>query len=169
MGTKTSQLQIRVSPEQKQALKQLAAEAGLNVSQYVLVTVLPQGQAEFARLAHDLVGHKTRRVALEALQGYLEGLTSDELRLTVATLDVMALSPVLQNYVAATVEQATRLMEIDAPTWTRSIAPLDRPHFAWEPRSLRPHLMRITPLAFKRRNVFVDANGEETSEGRVGL
>ena len=49
-------------------------------------------------MAHDLVGHKTRRVALEALQGYLEGLTSDELRLTVATLDVTALSPVLQNF-----------------------------------------------------------------------
>ena len=71
--------------------------------------------------------------------------------------------PLLNNYVAATVEGVARQKRLPSPSWVRQIKPLDQPHFAWELQSLRPHLMRITPLTFKRRNVFVDAAGIETS------
>ena len=60
MGTKTSQLQIRVTPEQKEALKRLAADAGISVSKYVLACALPSGQLEFARHIQALRNHQHR-------------------------------------------------------------------------------------------------------------
>lgn len=41
MRQKTSQLQGRVSPEQKRQLKKLPRAAGLSVSEYVLAAALP--------------------------------------------------------------------------------------------------------------------------------
>ena len=166
MSRKTSQLQIRVSPEQKTALKRMAAEAGLNVSEFVLATVLPSSQAEFAARAKEIADRSRRPAALRELQDYLSGLAPDELKAAVSHIDMVELAPALQNYVAATVEQITREKGVPAPGWATAIPGLATPHFAWEPRSLRPHLMRITPGDFKRRNVFVDAAGVETSAGR---
>lgn len=131
-----------------------------------MATVSPAGPAEFARVARDLVEPGTRPEALVRLQQYLAGLAAHDLRLTVADLQLEDLPTVLQHYVAAAVEQEVRAKNIDAPAWTATVSPLDRPHFAWRLRSLRPHLMRITPLAFKRRSAFVDAAGVETDGGR---
>jgi hypothetical protein len=37
------------------------------------------------------------------------------------------------------------------------VEPLERPWFAVPFASLRPHLLSAAPIAFKRRNLFVDA------------
>ena len=163
MGTKTSQLQIRVSPEQKQALKRLATAAGMSVSRYVLASALRSTQLDFARHVEALRDHEHRPRALADLRIFLSGLAPEEMAHAVAAMDVEALPPVLGNYVAATVEGVARQKRLPSPSWVRQIEPLDQPDFAWELQSLRPHLLRITPLTFKRRNVFVDAAGIEIS------
>jgi hypothetical protein len=38
------------------------------------------------------------------------------------------------------------------------VPPLDEPHFATPLRGLRLHLLRASPVAFKRRNIFVDSS-----------
>ena len=67
MQTKTSQLQIRVSPEEKSALKRLAASAGQSVSSYVLSRVLPSAELEFtgiySRLSRTGVNHRATLAA----------------------------------------------------------------------------------------------------------
>lgn len=156
MSTKTSQLQIRITPEQKRALKRLAADAGLSVSKYVLATVLPSSQLEFTRRVQALGTHPQRMVALGELRSFLSELGLEEMREAIADVDLEGLAPVLRNYAAATVEQVVKERELPVPSWVTRVEPLDRPHFAWEVRSLWPHLMRIAPLTFKRRNVFVD-------------
>ena len=165
MGTKTSQLQIRVSPEQKRALKRLATAAGMSVSRYVLASALRSEQLEFNRLVQALRGHDHRPRALADLRIFLSQLSPEEMSQAVADIDVEGLPPILCNYLAATVEEVAQQKRLPSPSWVRQVAALDRPHFAWELQSLRPHLMRITPLTFKRRNVFVDAAGTESSRG----
>ena len=157
MSTKTSQLQIRVTPEQKQALKRLAADAGQSVSKYVLATVLPSAQLEFGKRVQALRTHAQRMAALGELRSFLTDLGPDEVGEAIADVDLEDLAPVLQNYAAATVEQVVKERDLALPSWVARVEPLDRPHFAWDVRGLWPHLMRITPLTFKRRNVFVDA------------
>ena len=43
------------------------------------------------------------------------------------------------------------------PAWVHDVEPLERPWFAVPFASLRPYLLRVAPVAFKRRNLFVDA------------
>jgi len=160
MGTRTSQLQIRVTPAEKAALKQLASAAGESVSSYVLDRVLPSAQMDLSLLLQDLaevgVDH---RATLSELELILERVPGAELGVTVPAPDPGSLSPVLLNYVAAVVETAAQRKGVEPPDWIKRIHPLEVPHFAWTLRSLRPHQVRRSPVPFKRRNLFFDPAG----------
>jgi uncharacterized protein (DUF1778 family) len=156
MGNKTSQLQIRVTPEQKVELKGLASSAGLNVSEYVLATVLPAHRHALADKTEAFAQAHDRPSALSALGAYLTGLAPSELSHAVSDIDVTELAPTLQNHVAAMVELVTRSVGLEPPGWAGRIQPQRRPHFARDLPSLRPHQMRVTPVPFKRRNLFID-------------
>jgi hypothetical protein len=56
------------------------------------------------------------------------------------------------------VEQAAALGGVKGPDWVVEIPPLESPYFATDFRSLRPHLLRESPIPFKRRNLFVDSS-----------
>jgi len=142
-------------------LKRLAAAADLSVSAYVLATVLPSIQAEFNRRANGLRGGSNHASALTDLHHFLSELSPELLAIAVSDADIEELPALLRNYVAASVEEACDRHEIEPPAWVHSVPPLERPDFAWDLRSLRPHLMRVTPLTFKRRNVFIAVTGDE--------
>ena len=71
---------------------------------------------------------------------------------------VEAFSPYFQNYVAAMVEYAAYLKDRRPPAWTAGIPPLERPRFATDLEGLRTYLLVSAPVAFKRRNIFVDSS-----------
>jgi hypothetical protein len=75
----------------------------------------------------------------------------------VTDVDLTGLTPLAANYVAAMVEEAASQKREAAPHWTRDVEPLEVPYFAVPFLRLRPHLLRDAPVAFKRRNLFVDA------------
>ncbi|MEW5918572.1 MAG: hypothetical protein AB1762_19375 [Gemmatimonadota bacterium] len=158
MPGKTQQLQIRVTPRQKTALKRQAVAAGIDVSTYVLSRVLPSEVSRFADILRQLQVESQRKYALAELNELLSGSPAGTLSEAIASADVSSLSPFLQNYVAAMVEQAAELKHITPPAWLRDVAPLDHPHFATPLISLRMHLMRAAPVPFKRRNIFVDSS-----------
>jgi uncharacterized protein (DUF1778 family) len=157
MSSKSSHLQIRVTPEQKSRLKRLAEAAGRDVSSYVLSRVLPPSQERFQEILVLLAEEAEHRYGLAELNDLLSELGPEELRTAVAHADLEGLTPFLQNYVAAMVEQASRLRGVRAPGWTAAIPSLERPFFAASLRSLRLHLLRASPVPFKRRNLFVDS------------
>lgn len=154
---KSQQLQIRVSPSQKAALKRQARMAGLDVSTFVLSRALPPAGARLKELLGLLANDTTDRFALAELNDLLAALPAAAFCEAVETLDVKRLSPFLQNYVSAMVEHAAHLKSVDAPGWARDVEPLDAPYFAVPFPRLRVHLLRAAPVAFKRRNLFVDA------------
>jgi uncharacterized protein (DUF1778 family) len=157
MGSKSEHVQIRVTPRQKATLKRLAAAAGQDVSGYVLARALPATRIRFEELVGLLVEEGERRYALAALNDLLSAAAGDELVEAVAQADVGGLPALLQNYVAAMVEQACYLRGVRPPSWTAGIVPLAVPYFAAPLKSLRLHLLRASPVPFKRRNIFVDA------------
>jgi hypothetical protein len=112
-------------------------------------------QALIDRLERD---PDDRRYTLAELNDLLAGLPPAHLRSAVDELDVTGLTLLLQNYVAAMVERATHSGGLRAPAWTADVPPLAEPWFAVPFRSLRPHLLKESPVAFKRRNLFVDAS-----------
>jgi hypothetical protein len=153
---KSDQLQIRVSPADKAALKRLARRAGMDVSAYVLSRVRPPAAAALADLVRQL-GHEGDRYVLAEINDLLASLAPAEFTTAAAHLDVGRLSPWPQNYVTAMIEHAAHQKGEPPPVWTLEVAPLERPWFAVPFPRLRPYLLRAAPVAFKRRNLFVDA------------
>jgi len=157
MGARSSQLQIRVTPGEKAALKRLASAAGESVSTYVLSRVLPSEDRIIAGLYGALAeAGADRRATLAELARVLEGMSPADVGERVPEPEPGTLGPVVLNSIAALVESAAHRQGVDPPGWASRVPPLPRPHFGWALRSLRPHQLRVTPVAFKRRNLFFD-------------
>ncbi len=157
MTAKTEQLQIRVTPREKALLKRRARAAGLDLSAFVLARALPPEDERLAAILRALRDTASVRFALAELHDFLHACPPGGFAAAAEHVDLGALSPYLQNYVAAMFEQAAHQKGVAPPEWTREIAPLDAPHFATPIVTLRAHLLRASPVPFKRRNIFVDA------------
>lgn len=157
MGAKSQQLQIRVTPEQKAALRRKAERAGQDLSTYVLTRVLPAAGQRIAELLGMASGAETRRFALAELNDVLSALAPARLVEATSGIDVSSLSPFVANYVAAMIEQASHQKGVGPPAWVEDVEPLQEPWFAVPYASVRLHLLRSAPVPFKRRNLFVDA------------
>jgi hypothetical protein len=158
MSTRSSFVQIRVTPAEKATLKRLARTSGRDLSNYILSMSLPDTPLRFQEILGILRDEKDHRFALAELNDLLSGLAPMEFHGTVGTADLSGLSPFLQCYVAAMVEYAAQLKDVPAPSWTRSVGPLPLPWFATPLRGLRLHLLKASPVPFKKRNLFVDAS-----------
>jgi uncharacterized protein (DUF1778 family) len=157
MDVRSSQLQIRVTPAEKAALRRLATAAGESVSTYVLSRVLPSEERVLTRLYAELQETRSdHRPTLAELARVLEGMSPTDIEERVPEPELGALGPVLLNSIAALVEGAAHRKGVDPPTWVADVPPLPRPHFGWALRSLRPHQLRVAPVPFKRRNMFFD-------------
>ncbi len=158
MTTKSRQIQLRVSREEKTKIEELAKRAGQSVSAYLLSRALPPTKVRFEELIRALAAEETRRFVLAELNDLLTALSPMELREAVGEPPLQGLSPYLQNYVAAMVELAAQRQGVAPPDWASEVSPLDEPVFATNLGGLRLHLLRSAPVAFKRRNIFVDAS-----------
>jgi uncharacterized protein (DUF1778 family) len=155
--TKTEQLQVRLTPAQKRALKTQAKRKGMTVSDWVLKCALSSARTNFEELVGDLSTAENPSYTFAELLDLLAPLTRSEFRTSVAELPSVALEPYWENYLAATVEQAAAQKNVPPPEWTTKIQPLEEPVFGSTLRSLREHLLFNAPPAFRRRNIFIDA------------
>ncbi|MFH1764927.1 MAG: DUF1778 domain-containing protein [Gemmatimonadota bacterium] len=159
MSTKSQQLQIRVTPEQKAALKRLAESAGQDLSSYVLSRTLPDAGARFAEIIEALLRGENHSFVLAGLNDLLSTLASGQLldAIAIPPPEFGELPPLLANYVTAMVEQACYQRSERPPAWARGVPPLGEPYFATPLRGLRQHLLGSAPVPFKRRNIFIDS------------
>jgi hypothetical protein len=155
-SSKTAQLQIRVSANEKTAIQRAAARAGMAMSAYVLSRVLSPPAAQFRDCVADCAGSASPRFGLAELNSLLSSLTAGELREAVAA-PPPALSPFVGNYNSAMVEYACARRSVAIPAWTRSIGPLPQPVFGSDLQNLRLYLLTHSPPPFRRRNIFIDS------------
>jgi uncharacterized protein (DUF1778 family) len=156
--TKSTQLQIRVSPQEKTTIQQAARKAGLDMSEYVLSRLFPPQKKILRDLVRSLGSGEKPSYVLASLHDLLEKMGPAEFQDLFAESCVDRLPPYLQNYLAAMLEQAAIRKRIDSPQWLNDIPVLDKPAFGTELQSLRLHVLIHSPLAFRRRNIFVDAS-----------
>lgn len=156
--SKTSQLQIRVSPAEKARIRARAAGAGMDVSKWVLQQLLPPVEDRFQRLCRDLEAASDRRTYVFAeLNDFLSQLSAREFIRAVRYPPSIDLPAFETNYLAAMVEQAAAVIVVSPPDWTRRVKPLEQPWFASSIKNLRLHLLTASPPPFRRRNLFVDS------------
>lgn len=113
----------------------------------------------FQRLLQSLVSDpKNRRYTLAMLNEFLANQNCSSLQQVISAQPLMTLDPYLDNYVCAMVELACWQKRIPPPTWTESVPPLQEPVFGTSLVGLRLYLLTHSPLAFRRRNIFIDAS-----------
>jgi hypothetical protein len=156
-SAKTSQMQIRVSAQQKAAIRRAARRAGMDMSSYVLSRTLSTAAAQFQVCVENCARSGAPSFALAEVNALLAGLTSAELSDAIAEPPKETMSPFLANYIAAMVEYACVRRAVRMPAWLRDVAPLAAPVFGSQLQSLRLHLLRHSPPPFRRRNIFIDA------------
>jgi len=154
---RSDQLQIRVSPAEKAAIRRAAEHAGLDMSAYVLSRALPSPALRLQACIADCAGPAPPSFALAELNTLLTRWTATELRDAIATPPSDTLAPFLSNYIAAMIEHACERRSVRVPGWVRAIEPLAEPAFGSTLRSLRLHLLTHSPPPFRRRNIFIDA------------
>ena len=85
--------------------------------------------------------------------------TPEEKLALVADLPELTGEPETDAYLAAMVESLCREASLNPPPWTESPSTyLPRPWFAGGLESLKAILLAETPVAFRRRNLFISAN-----------
>jgi uncharacterized protein (DUF1778 family) len=156
--SKTKQLQIRVTEEEKERIQERAARAGMDVSKWLLRMALPPAEERFQDICRALAAGATgHRYLLAELNDFLSRLTAREFQCAVASAPAAQLPAFQAAYVAAMVEQAAAVKGTPAPDWTRQVGALEQPWFASALTSLRLHLLTSSPPPFRRRNLFVDS------------
>lgn len=156
MSSRNHQLQIRVSESQKEAIRTAARRAGVGMSEWVLARLFPEPAERLTALARRADADGSPAAWAEIIE-LLQRRTRVDFQAAVRDLQVEGLSRFTANYLAALVEEtADRLGELPPP-WTARVAPLPSPWFGTELRRVREHLLLSAPVAFRRRNLFVDA------------
>jgi len=169
MPARTSQLQIRITTEQKAALKRLARSARMTVSAYVLTQALPGAGREVDRILAELPGARDgQRALLAELEALVLGCSPEDFGEALADVALEGFPPPLANQVAAMVEEVAHLKGVEPPPWVEEVPPLERPRFGWPLSSLRPHQLRVTPVPYKRRHIFFDPAIRQTAGGSGG-
>jgi hypothetical protein len=156
---KSQQMQIRVTAEEKALIQQHAAEAGMDVSKWVLMQVLPPAAQRFQAFCTALAANPdTRAYVFAELNDFMSSLSGKAFAATVREPPRVQLLPFEANYVAAMITHTAGLKKIPAPRWVRNVEPLDMPWFASSLKSLRFHLLTRSPPAFRSRNLFIDSS-----------
>lgn len=155
---KSQFLQIRVTPKEKARLRELARRAGLDLSSYVMLRSLPPAQARLDDILVEFGSGARTSFVLAEVSDLLGELGGSELSELAEPEGFSRLDEFHRCYVAAMLEQACSLKGVRAPAWVKEVDALEQPWFATDLRSLRPHLLMSSPVAFKRRNLFVDSS-----------
>jgi hypothetical protein len=157
---KTAQLQIRVSPEQKRKLKQLARAASMDVSTWVLRQILPEEADRFQQLAANLATGTTK-FGLAELADFLRTLPAGAFQRAVAQRPRARLDADTLNYLAGAIELAASRRGQAPPPWTSEVPIAETPSFGSTLSSVRLHLLTRSPVALRRRNQFMDASMDD--------
>ncbi len=156
-ANKHLQLQIRVSAKEKAAVQAAAKRAGLGMSEWVLSQLFSTSTNQFQELTAQLQHATDKSYVAAAINDLLNKVTAAELAVLVREPIKAQLTHYWQNYIAAMVECAAIQKKMLPPAWVKKIMPLEVPVFGSTLMSLRLHLLRHSPLPFRRRNIFIDA------------
>ena len=157
--SKTHQLQIRISAEDKALIRARAASAGMDVSKWVLQQVFPSVERKFQALCGELASRPDAlSFTFAEFQDWFNRLTGNEFMRAVRCAPEARLPPFEANYLAATVEHVAAIKGVNPPRWAVTVEALDTPWFASSLKSLRLYLLTHSPPPFRRRNLFIDSS-----------
>jgi len=158
LKVKDEQIQIRVTSEEKAALRKRAALMGMDLSSYILSEALPLESRKLQDLIDQLASAMNYKSVLAEINDLLESFSGKKLKKAIEQLSLGELDNFQVNYLTAMIEFACLRNNIAPPEWTKNISPLSEPYFASKLKSLRLYLLINSPAPFKARNIFIDSS-----------
>lgn len=156
---KTGQLQLRVSAAQKAAIAREARQAGMTMSDWILSRILPDDGRHFQQMLAELDAAAEPGFVLAEINEWLVAQPVTSIKEVLSSRpEQWPKSSYRANYLAAMIEEACRQKGVSPPLWLCDIKPLAQPHFISTLKSIRLHLLRHSPPAFRNRNIFIDAS-----------
>jgi hypothetical protein len=128
------------------------------MSDWVLSKVLPPLRETVQDLLRTLSTAERPGYVLAELNDLLAPLSAGEFEQAVCDPPPVELDQYWGNYVAAMIEFAAVRKNTEAPSWTERVRPLEEPAFGSSLKSLRLYLLTHSPVAFRRRNIFIDSS-----------
>jgi hypothetical protein len=156
---KDTHLQIRLSKAQKALIFKSAKTCGKDVSKWVLEKILLDKRKEFFEICKRLsVNIKNRSFSFAELSDFLFQLSKHDFSETLSYRPDISMSDENWNIISAMIENIAHKNNFPCPSWVRDVPPLENPLFATELTSLKTYLLINAPIAFRKRNIFVDAS-----------
>ena len=157
MNPKSSWLQIRVTPEEKERLRAQASAAKMDLSTFMLWRAKGPDDTEFNSLIAWMLRTPDSHVPYAEFVDYLQTLPASRGAELAAMPDRFGeLTPLHQNQVCGWIEHRAALWGVNPPRWVFSVPSLETPHYAGGLISLRPYLLVVTPVVYRRRNIFTE-------------
>ena len=156
-ATRLLQLQIRVSPDEKVAIRRAAKYASMGMSKWILTHIFPTGAQRFHQLLAQLKCDKNKCYSLSELHDLFHTEAPKEFEQMVENPPGVLLLPYWENYVAAMIEYTANQKGTSPAAWVRKIKPLSRSAFGTHLMSLRLYLLTHSPPPFRYRNIFIDS------------
>ncbi len=150
-------LQIRLSSKQKEIIRGAAKNAKTDMSSWVLAKIINNQSEEFLKVVEKLVSSQKQSYNYAEIHDLLMKLDNNVFSKTVEFSPTKELNSFQLNYIAAMVEQRAMQLSEKAPSWCSDIKSLEAPCFGTSLKSLNLYLLLNSPLAFRKRNIFIDS------------
>jgi len=155
-------LQIRLTSEQKESIRIAAKRANTDMSSWILSKVANSQSVEFLSLVKNLSTARQPSYVYAELHDFLMKCHSANFTLAVNSFALqnegLTLDCFQINYVTAMVEHRAKQLEQPVPAWCSEIPKLEIPYFGSSLKSLNLYLLLSSPVAFRRRNIFIDSS-----------
>ena len=128
------------------------------MSSWVLSKISNNQSKEFLRVVEKLVSSKKQSYIYAEIHDLLMKCGNNIFNKTIESSPTVELNSFQINYVAAMVEYRAMQLNEKIPAWCSEITTLDTPYFGSSLKSLNLYLLLNSPLAFRKRNIFIDSS-----------
>jgi hypothetical protein len=160
LPSKDSHIQIRINKKQKAILQAAAARDAKELSSWILDRLTPKYVEKWYELCQGLRGKRNINAAshlFAEIHDLLASLNRDELSHLAGFAPQRPIASESYAYLSAMIEYAVSTKKAKMPEWINEAPPLRVPFFGSPLLSLRLHLLTHSPVAYRKRNIFIDA------------
>lgn len=156
---KDTHIQIRLSSTQKKVVEKNAKTQGLSISQYLLNLIEKDSSFDkkLTIIINEILKNGLDPYLLSEFSILVLDLSNNDLLKLVEKPFSSNCNGLSLNYLLATLETELKRRNLELPEWFGNIKSLKEPWFGTNLKSLRGFLLLNSPLAFRRRNIFIDS------------
>ncbi len=157
-NNKSEHLQIRITAEAKKKLFQLAKVNNMTLSEWILSKLSIENSPYTIQSIYEELSKKHNQAFAYVQLHDLLMKVSPQLWDDFVSIRPHNLECETMAYTASMIERAAQMRGLTQPPWIREVETCSPPYFATNLQTLRLYLLINSPVAFRKRNIFIDSS-----------